>query len=119
MKEITSAREGGVNGLRSRNAVSGRTDRAHGRATYQSMNGRRARSIDRIVTDLYDGYYYVGKEERGRETKVEFTPNGVTEFKVTIRHPDHLAPEVAEISGERNLTGFLKGIGFRNFKMKG
>lgn len=37
-KEVTTARENGVMGLRSRNAIGGRTDRAHGRATYPSLN---------------------------------------------------------------------------------
>ncbi len=39
-KETTIARESGVMGLRSRNAIGGRADRAHGRATYPSMNKR-------------------------------------------------------------------------------
>ena len=37
-KEIVIARERGVMGLRSRNAIGGRVDRAHGRATYPSIN---------------------------------------------------------------------------------
>ena len=37
-KEVTIARENGVMGLRSRNAISGRADRAHERATYPSLN---------------------------------------------------------------------------------
>ena len=37
-KEVTIAREKNVMGLRSRNAISGRTDRAHGRATYPAQN---------------------------------------------------------------------------------
>lgn len=37
-KEAMIARENGVMGLRSRNAIGGRADRAHGRATYPSMN---------------------------------------------------------------------------------
>ena len=37
-KEITSARENGVMGLRSRNAIGGSADRAHGRASYPSLS---------------------------------------------------------------------------------
>lgn len=37
-KEVMTARENGVMGLRSRNAIGGRMDRAHGRATYPSLN---------------------------------------------------------------------------------
>ena len=41
-REITSARESSPMGLRSRNAVGGRADRAHGRPTWPSMNPRTA-----------------------------------------------------------------------------
>lgn len=38
--EVMNARETRVMGLRSRNAIGGRTDRAHGRATWPALNGR-------------------------------------------------------------------------------
>lgn len=60
-KEITTARESNVMGLRSRNAVSGRTDRAHGRATLPAQNGWAAKipkgkklNYDDDIVAIYD-----------------------------------------------------------------
>ena len=59
--EVKIAREGGVMRLRSRNAVSGRTDRAHGRATLPAQNGRAAKipkgkklNYDDDIVSIYD-----------------------------------------------------------------
>ena len=60
-KEVMTARENGVMGLRSRNAIGGRTDRAHGRAEWPSMNGRSAKipkgkklNYDDDIVTVYD-----------------------------------------------------------------
>ncbi len=64
-KEATVAREGGVMGLRARNAVSGRTDRAHGRATYPSLN-KSSKKVPKSDRGFYDDSYVKVYNEKGK-----------------------------------------------------
>lgn len=69
-KETSTARERGVMGLRSRNAIGGRTDRAHGRATYPSQNGRSA-EIPKGKKLNYDDDIVSVYDEKGKKVSEE------------------------------------------------
>lgn len=64
-KETNVAREKGTMGLRSRNAVGGRTDRAHGRASYPSMNTA-SRNVPKGDRGFYDDSVVTVYDESGK-----------------------------------------------------
>lgn len=63
MKEPQVAREGNVMGLRSRNAISGRTDRSLGRATYPAQN--RSKKVPKSDRGFYDDSHVTVYNEKG------------------------------------------------------
>lgn len=65
-----TARENGVMGLRSRNAIGGRMDRAHGRATNPALN-RRTAKIPKGKELNYDDDIVTVYDENGKKVSEE------------------------------------------------
>ena len=64
-KEATVARESKVMGLRAANAIGGRTDRAHGRASYPSQN-KSSKKVPKSDRGFYDDSYVKVYNEKGK-----------------------------------------------------
>lgn len=89
-KETTVARENGVMGLRLRNAIGGRTDRAHGRATLPAQNGRSAK-VPKGKNLNYDDDIVAVYNEKGKKVSEgmwDYSPYRTDETYDTMKWDD-------------------------------